>query len=305
MKKTSKKKIVKTKLDLKTHGKRIQARIKKKQGTGKLRYIASSISDVKVQRKKDKKTINKLKKMKTPSRWIKAYVPGFDELLDKGIPRGLSLLVAGGRGTGKTIFCLQMAAEAAKKGEKVLYITFEEPEERLVQHMEDFGLNPKPLIKKGNLKIIRVDPFDITRSVEAMLEEAKGELLIKADPLVIPAGFKPDRIVIDSLSAIASAFVGKEDSYRIYIEHLFRYFEKSKATSFLITEIVELAKTLTEEFLADGVIVLYNVKRGTVRERAIEILKLRGAKHSERIVALQIGEEGITVYPEQEVFGEI
>jgi len=285
--------------------KKIQRNIKKKQGNNKIKYHSMPIEKAKTQRKSAKKTVKKMKKKKAANGWIKTHVPGFDELLDKGIPKGLSLLVAGGPGTGKTIFCLQMAAESAKKGEKVLYLTFEEPEVRLIKHMEDFGYKPKDLIKSGKLKIMRINPFDITRTVEAMMEESKGELLIKANPLVIPAGFKPDRIVVDSLSAIASAFVGKEESYRIYIEHLFRFFEKSKATSFLITEIVELAKTLTEEFLADGVIVLYNVKHGNVRERAIEILKLRGAKHSERIVALQISEKGLVVYPEQEVFGEI
>ena len=44
----------------------------------------------------------------------------------------------------------------------------------------------------------------------------------------IPWGFKPDIIVLDSLTAVASAFTGKEDSYRIYIEQLFRFFERQK-----------------------------------------------------------------------------
>ena len=51
-------------------------------------------------------------------------------------------------------------------------------------------------------------------------------------------------------------------------------------------------------------IVVYNIKRGNVRESAIEILKLRGAKHQKKIVAIQIeGGQGMIVYPEQEVFG--
>lgn len=61
--------------------------------------------------------------------------------------------------------------------------------------------------------------------------------------------------------------------------------------------------TGVEEFLADGVIVLYHFKQGNVRENGIEVLKLRGAKHQKKIVALQITDEGIVVYPEQELFG--
>lgn len=79
------------------------------------------------------------------------------------------------------------------------------------------------------------------------------------------------------------------------------------ATSFLITETEQIPKifstTGVEEFLADGVIVLYAIKRGNVRENAIEVLKLRGAKHQKKIVAMQITDKGVIVYPEQEVFG--
>ena len=52
-------------------------------------------------------------------------------------------------------------------------------------------------------------------------------------------------------------------------------------------------------------IVLYALKHENVRENAIEILKLRGASHQKKIVAMQVTGKGIVVYPEQEVFSEI
>lgn len=246
------------------------------------------------------------KKMKRE--YIKTGIPGFDGLLEKGIPKGTTLLVAGGTGSGKTIFCLQTLANAARKGEKCLYMTFEESAERLRQHMEDFGWNPKELERKGNLAIQRVNPFDIARSVDALLAKTKGELLIDVEPVIFPKGFKPDIIAVDSLTAIASTFARKEESYRIYIEQLFRFFEKLKATCFLITETKQIptvfSPTGVEEFLADGVIVLYGIRRGDIRENAIEVLKLRGAKHKKRIVLMKVvSGVGIKVYPEQEVFG--
>ncbi len=80
-------------------------------------------------------------------------------------------------------------------------------------------------------------------------------------------------------------------------------------TSFLIIETEQVPKifseTGVEEFLADGVIVLYSLKHGNVRENALEILKLRGAAHQKRIVAMQITSDGIVVYPEQEVFSDL
>ena len=165
----------------------------------------------------------------------------------------------------------------------------------------------RDLIKKNMLKIIRINPFDITRNVDAMLAKEKGELLIDIEPVIMPKEFKPEVIVVDSLTAIASAFAGREDSYRIYIEQLFRFFEKLKTTTFLITETKQVPDMYStsgvEEFLADGVVVLYNIKRGDVRENAVEVLKMRGAKHQKKIVAMQITDKGIVIYPEQEVFG--
>lgn len=242
--------------------------------------------------------------------YVRTGIEGFDKLFEVGIPRGSAILIAGGAGSGKTILCLQTLANAAKSGEKCLYMSFEESEDRLRNHMEDFGWKPKDLEHSGNLMIKRVSSHDIARSVEALLAKERGELMIDIEPVILPEGFKPDRIIVDSLSAIASSFVGREGNYRSYIEQLFRYFERLGATSFMITETEQVPKifspTGVEEFLADGVVVLYNIRKGDIRENAIEVLKLRGAKHLKKIVAMQIvDDQGIVVYPEQEVFGGI
>ncbi len=187
-------------------------------------------------------------------------------------------------------------------------MSFEEPEERLREHMHDFGWNPEEYEKKGTLVIKRFDPFDITRSIEALLTKAKRELLIDIEPVFFPIDFKPTRIVLDSMSAIGAAFVGREDSYRIYIEQLFRFFEKLKATSFLITETehpesTALTKSGIEGFLADGIILLYNLKIGGNRENALEILKMRGENFQKKIVSFKIiPKKGITVSTGIQVF---
>ena len=241
--------------------------------------------------------------------YVKTGIIGLDELFYEGIPKGSTILLAGGAGSGKTIMGLQIIANHAIHGEKCLYMSFEESEDRLIHHMEDFGWNPDELIKKRNLVVKRFNPFEITRSVDALLMKAKGELLIDVDPIILPKDFKPDFVIVDSLTAIASAFTGKEETYRIYIEQLFRFFEKIGATAFLVTETKQIptifSQSGVEEFLADGVIVMYNIKRGNVREKALEVLKLRGAAHEKKIVAFEITDEGIVVYPEQEIFGNI
>jgi len=241
--------------------------------------------------------------------YIKTGIPGFDELMDKGIPKGTSTLLCGGPGSGKTIMALQILNNAASKGKKCLYMTFEESPKRLRQHMRDFGWEPGKLEKQGKLLIKRYSLFDIKRSVMGLLKKSEGTLMIDLKPVLLRDDFKPDIVIVDSLTAISSGFYGQDETYRIYIEQLFRLLEDLGANSFLIAESSEIPLKLTtsgvEEFLADGVIIIYNIKSGNVRESAIEILKMRGAGFQKKIVAMKIESgKGIIVYPEQEVFGE-
>jgi len=283
--------------------KRIEKKIKKDKIQQKHKQILR-------QREQIHKVIKKTEHLKKEKKqeFVKTGIPGFDDLLEKGIPKGSATLLCGGPGSGKTIMGLQILNYTANKGEKCIYMTFEENEQKLRRHMKDFNWDAEKLEKEGKLVIKRYDPFSITRSVEALLEKAKGELLIDVSPVLFPKGFQPSRVVIDSLTAIASAFYGREETYRIYIEQLFRLLENIGATSFLITESTDIPTKLTksgvEEFLADGVIILYNIKSGNIRENAIEVLKLRGASFQKKIVAMEIKSgEGIIVHPEQEVFG--
>ncbi|MDD5588103.1 MAG: ATPase domain-containing protein [Candidatus Nanoarchaeia archaeon] len=162
--------------------------------------IKKEEAQIKEQRKPIIKVIGnkKDKSIKPSTKFIKTGIEGLDELFQDGIPKGCSVLIAGGAGSGKTIFCLQTLNYHAIQGKKCLYMSFEESEERLMEHMEGFGWNPKELIKKGNLIIKRFNPFDITRSVDALLMKAKGELLIDVEPIILPEKFKPDIIVVDS-----------------------------------------------------------------------------------------------------------
>ena len=195
-----------------------------------------------------------------------------------------------------------------KQGKKCLYMSFEEPEENLKDHMKKFGFDVEPLIKKNLLKIKRFNALDISRSVEALLSAAKKELLIEIDPVLFPRDFAPDFVIIDSLSSIASAFSGHESRFRIYMEQLFRYLEKNKITTFLIREVAtptHIGSNYKEEgeavsFLSDGIIIIYNViysdgKRGS----ALEILKLRGVDFKKRVVKMEIlNNKGVVVHPD-------
>lgn len=243
---------------------------------------------------------------KTQTEYIKTGISGLDALLGEGIPKGTSVLLCGGTGTGKTILALNIIYNQAQKGKDCIYLSFEESAERLEQHMKAFGMDPEDT--KGKLLIERVESSSVERMVDTMVTKSSPELKIDIQEGIlgiIPKDFKPDYVVVDSLSAISAVFTG-DKNYRIYAQQLFRYFENLGATTFMISEheqsFDKYSRSGVEEFLADGIIVLYYLKSGSVRERAIEVLKLRGGKHQEKIAAMDIGEKGIIVYPDQPVF---
>jgi len=63
--------------------------------------------------------------------------------------------------------------------------------------------------------------FDITPQVEALLLKAKSEPLIDAEPIIFPEHFISSVLALDSLTAVASAFTEKEDSYFILLKDSF------------------------------------------------------------------------------------
>ncbi len=256
--------------------------------------------------------------------WVKIGISGFDQLFEKGIPKGTNILIAGGPGTGKTIFCLQSLYNAARDGNDCLYITMEESPERLRMHMEGFGWEIKPSKrgdenfqtleaggKGGTIFMRKLDPIRTARYVEALLAKASGELSIDIKDMareLIPPKISPYLVTIDSISALESAFTGRTEGYRIYVEMLFRLLEDTGSTSLLITETeeapVKFSRSGVEEFLADGVFVFYNMKVRDIRVRALEVLKMRGAKHERKIVPTDITPKGMVVFPKDRVYME-
>ena len=239
---------------------------------------------------------------------LKTGISGFDELFaDGGIPNGNSVLVAGGPGTGKSILCRQICYNLILKGKKCMYVSFEESKERIEKSMRSFGWDVKRYVDDGSLLIQKINPLDILRMKFGSVggSGSATEISYKIKPLIIPKDFDPEIIVVDSLSGIIAASATKEKNYRVYLQQLFSFFEETGATSFLITETEPLptrySDTGIEEFLADGIVVLYNVQKNEVRENAIEILKMRYSKHDKKIVAMEITENGIMVYPDKHV----
>jgi|TARA_B100001964_G_C14210044_1_gene590045 KaiC/GvpD/RAD55 family RecA-like ATPase len=52
------------------------------------------------------------------------------------------------------------------------------------------------------------------------------------------------------------------------------------------------------EFEADGIIILYHIKKKGIRCRAIEVLKMRSTRIPEKTVSMQITDKGLDISPD-------
>ena len=95
---------------------------------------------------------------------LKTGIDGFDALFDKGgVPRGNSVLIAGGTGTGKSTFCRQVCYNLASQGKHCMYVSFEETIERIEKSMLSFGWNAREYIDGGQFLVQKINPLDILR----------------------------------------------------------------------------------------------------------------------------------------------
>jgi len=242
--------------------------------------------------------------------FIPLMVSKFDELVDAGgIEMGNNIMVSGGTGTGKSTFSLQALYNAGLNGRKGVYISFEENIKNLKRHMwNNFNWDFSKLEKKGLIKFVQIDPFSISRRVESELAKERGDLLIQIKGVleILPKGFDPDIVVIDSLSALSAAFLDDIESYRLYVSSFLKKLASLRSINIVLGETEQdpgkYSRSGVEEFLVDGVIVLYNIRSQHIRQRALEILKLRCSNHQKKLVPYKITSKGFEIFPDGKIF---
>ncbi|HIG52009.1 hypothetical protein CXT76_01250 [Candidatus Parvarchaeota archaeon] len=219
---------------------------------------------------------------------ITSGIGNLDKLIEGGIEKNSTNLLVGGSGSGKSIFGMQFLVEGLEKGEKCLYVTFEEKKGKFFRHMKRFGWDLEAYEKKGLFTFLEYTPV----KVKTMLEEGGGtvESIIRKQ--------KTSRMVIDSITSFALLF-DKELAKREAALGLFNLIEKWEVTSILTLEGKPLTGTelnsRTLEFESDSIISLYFLRHKHLRKRFIEVLKMRGTNHSKEIYRFIIGNKGVTV----------
>ncbi|MCK4483247.1 MAG: AAA family ATPase [Candidatus Thorarchaeota archaeon] len=233
---------------------------------------------------------------------VNTGVPGLDELVEGGFPKGDTILVAGKAGTGKSILAIQFLYNGVVQyGETGVLVTLEEPPRLIKRNMINFGMDLAKMEKERKLAIVDLSPSKEVTPV-TMGEFPSFDLSgLEAIIMSHVKKLKATRVVIDTLSILAYKFRSR-DILREEFFKLTANITKTGVTLLLTSEIPEhhlgLGVFDVEAFLASGVLVLYNEKiSDTLRSRSIEVLKLRGSKHSSRIHPMRITDEGVRVFP--------
>ncbi|MFH0961870.1 MAG: ATPase domain-containing protein [archaeon] len=218
-------------------------------------------------------------------------IPGFDDLVAGGIPRGSFVLLSGMCGTGKTTFSMQFLYDGAKRGEPGVFISLEEQPETLIRNAGLFGLDFYELIRKKVFAVKFFELYDFDK-FRTNLEEIVDEM-------------KAKRVVIES-SSILGLFFEDKYKFRKALLELAKIMRERNITTILISEVAEGSEALStfgvEEFAADGVICMNYVKAGNVFMRALNIRKMRDTIHSMKIHPLQMTGHGVYIYPTEEIF---
>jgi len=220
---------------------------------------------------------------------IPTGVPGLDKLIGGGFKEKSINLISGGPGAGKTIFATQFLIEGLKIGEPGIYITFEEDKEKLFGDVADFGWDLERFERMGILKFLEYTPEQIKR----VIVEGGGTMD------VIISQSKAKRLVIDSVSAFAMLFSDDLMKKQSALE-LFELINKWGCTAVLTSDVIQRSPDdLSSQmgFEVDSEIILHHFKKKGVRERGIEILKMRGTKIPEKTMRMEITKSGIKIEP--------
>ncbi len=224
-------------------------------------------------------------------------INGFDELIQGGFERDSTVLLVGSAGTGKTIFSMQFLYKGATEfDEPGVFISFVEEKDSLYKHAFQFGWDFEKLEKENMFRLLFFKPHQVTK----ILEEGGGQI----KDVLNEIGAK--RVVIDSITSYALLF---SDEYKRREEVLsfFSLLSKWGITSIVIAEDnpEEIEKKQGSiGFISDAIISMYyqhDEERG-LRIHSLEVLKMRGTKHTNKLCAINFEDDGINVYPDVEVF---
>ncbi|MBO8128877.1 MAG: circadian clock protein KaiC [Peptococcaceae bacterium] len=214
-------------------------------------------------------------------------IPGLDEMLCGGLSEGTITLISGGTGTGKTTFALKFLLEGAEKGEKGIFLSFEEPAAQLQNTARHLGFEIDKYLAEGRLGIEFISPveLDVDRHGFEILDMIREK--------------KVERFVIDSISSFESS-VSDIQKYKDYLWAIGQQL-KRRHISTIFTAVNEdpflplIVSKAHISLITDNIIILRYVEDDSSIKKVLGILKTRGSDHDKALREYEITPNGINI----------
>ncbi len=212
-----------------------------------------------------------------------------------GFFRDSIVLVSGATGTGKTLMVTEFIAGGVNQDERCILFAFEESREQLFRNASGWGVDFERMEQDGKLKVICEYPE--VASLEDRLIEMKAVI----------EEFKPNRVAIDSLSALERVATIK--GFREFVISLTSFIKHQETTGLFTSTTPTLlgGTSVTEAHistLTDSIVLLRYVEMYGEMRRGLTVLKMRGSQHDKEIREFSIDGQGMHIgKPFRNIFG--
>jgi len=229
-------------------------------------------------------------------------IPGFDEIVNGGIPKRNVVLLAGGPGTGKSIFGYQYLYNGLVRNQPGVLVALEEHPVQIRLSMSQFGWDVSFYEEKGKFALVDAFTAGIGEAAkrEKYVVRAPDDFQMLID--VLRSAVKDvgaERVVVDSVTTL---YITKPTLARSMVLQLKKVLSGLGCTSILVSQV-----SVTErgfggpgvEHAADGIIRLDLDEINGELKRSIIVWKMRGTSHSMKRHPFEITDKGLIVKPKE------
>jgi KaiC/GvpD/RAD55 family RecA-like ATPase len=224
---------------------------------------------------------------------VSSGVPGFDEIVEGGLPANRLYVVSGPPGSGKTTFSSQFITEGARNGENCLYVTMHESKDELIHDMSNFDFGFEKVMRSDRVQFLNL----VTEAGKRTITQfgTDGGLTNRLTAFIESNDI--DRAVIDSTMLLQHFFADMSEEITGFLSSL----KQTDTTILLISEMTDPTSYSDEHYLAHGVIFFHNYMEGGGMTRGVQTIKMRGTAIDCDIHKISFSDKGLRVYPNEKV----
>ena len=214
---------------------------------------------------------------------VSSGVITLDQMCGGGFFKDSIILATGATGTGKTLLVSKFIQNGCLNGDRAILFAYEESRAQLSRNAYSWGIDFEELERQGLLKIICAYPE--STGLEDHLQIIKTEI----------TEFKPARIAIDSLSALARGV--SNNAFRQFVIGVTGYAKQEEITGFFTNTSEQFmgSNSITDSHIStitDTILMLQYVEIRGEMSRAINVFKMRGSWHDKGIREYTINAAG-------------